>query len=78
MYIIPIMKNPECGCIIHPGQTHEEHMDELDKRLNREMIERAIVNKTVTPALYRAFCEAEIRRLQEKERNMRLGKIRTK
>ena len=72
MYIIPIMKNPECGCIIHPGQTHEEHMDEVDKQLNRAMLP-ADPLAPVSPALYRAFCGAEIRRLQEKERNMRLG-----
>ena len=57
------MKNPECGCIIHPGQTHEEHMDEVDKQLNRAMLP-ADPLAPVSPALYRAFCEAEIRRLQ--------------
>lgn len=64
--------NPNCGCVIHPGQTHEEHMDQLDKQMNKEAWERS--NKGEL-AFY-AFCQAEERRLKEKLWNMEHGKIR--
>ena len=70
--------NPDCGCVIHPGQTHEEHMDEFDHRNNRETLEKAVIIGAVTPALWNWFCNAERLRLQDKERNMNAGKIRIK
>lgn len=72
------MKTSECGCIIHPGKTHEEHMDELDRQMNRETLEKAAKEGRITPGFWNWFCESEIRRLQEKERNMQAGKIRVK
>ena len=70
--------NPDCGCVIHPNQTHEEHMDQLDREMNRETLEKAVKEGRVTPALWNWFCNAEMLRLQDKERNMKLGKIREK
>lgn len=64
--------NPDCGCTIHPNETHAEHMDKLDRQLNRETLEKAIKNGRVTPALWNWYCNAEIRRLKEKEQNMAL------
>ena len=71
-----LIPNPDCGCVTHPGQTHEEHMDEFDRKMNRETREKA--KGYITPALWKWFCEAEIRRLRDKERNMQAGKIRVK
>jgi len=74
----PLEQNPDCGCVIHPGQTHEEHMDDFDRRMNRKTLEKAAKEGRVTPALWNWFCNSEIARLKEKERNMLAGKIRTK
>ena len=80
-------KNTDCGCVIHPGETHEEHMDRFDREKNEALLKRAVENiKTATSygqlaharALLHSACSAEILRLQDKERNLLAGKIRVK
>lgn len=75
----------QCGCITHPGLTHEEHMDRFDRKQNEAQIKRAQeLLKGATSygeaaharALLRDGIEAEIRRLTEKERLIKLGRIR--
>ncbi len=80
-------KNPDCGCVIHPGETYEEHMDRFNREKNEALLTRAVENiKTATSygqlalahALFHRACSFEILRLQDKERNMLAGKIRVK
>ena len=32
---------PDCGCTIHPGESHDQHMDRLWRERNRAILERA-------------------------------------
>lgn len=61
-----------CGCVHHPGYTHEEHMDELDREMNKERWERSDKGKMALLAL----CQAEHRRLTTKLFYMSTGQIR--
>lgn len=66
-----------CGCVgIHPGQTHEEHMDAFDRATNEGQIKtgherlrlaRNYGEAVSARALIRHGIDAEIRRLKEKE-----------
>lgn len=52
--------------MIHEGP-HWLHMDDVDKRLNAPLRARALTGE---PLVFRAYCEAELRRLSEKRREM--------
>lgn len=56
----------DCDCVIHDGP-HWLHMDDVDKRLNAPLRERALTGE---PLAFRAYCQAELRRLGEKRREM--------
>lgn len=56
----------DCDCVIHDGP-HWLHMDDVDKRLNAPLRERAMKGE---PLAFKAYAEAELRRLGEKRREM--------
>lgn len=66
--------NLECGCSDHPDQTHEEYMDQFDRRINKERWETSDKSKL---AFY-AFCIVEEQRLKSKLHYMQIGKIRSR
>jgi hypothetical protein len=58
--IIPLER--DCDCVIHEGP-HWLHMDDVDKRLNAPLRERAMRGE---PLAIKAYAEAELRRLGAK------------
>lgn len=61
----------DCDCVMHEGP-HWLHMDEVDKRLNTPLRERAMQGELLA---VKAFVEAELRRLGSKRREMERLKI---
>jgi hypothetical protein len=61
-----IVLKKDCECVIHDGP-HWLHMDDLDKRLNAPLRARAMQGESLA---FHAYAEAELRRLDEKRRNM--------
>jgi hypothetical protein len=63
----------DCECVkMHDGIPHWLHMDKTIERMNRQRLNDSISNCNL---MFHWFAEAEIRRLQEKERNMTNGRI---
>jgi len=56
----------DCDCVIHEGP-HWLYMDEMDKRLNAPLRERALQGE---PLAFVAYAEAELRRLGAKRSEM--------
>lgn len=75
----PYEPDGPCGCVgMHPGQSHEQHMDEVDRMLNRRLLDAALSDD---PGACReelgiwrkclclhAFADAELSRLAAKKR----------
>jgi len=56
----------DCDCVIHEGP-HWLYMDDMDKKLNAPLRERAMRGE---PLAFKAFAEAELRRLGAKRSEM--------
>lgn len=56
----------DCNCVIHEGP-HWLHMDDVDKRLNQSLRNRAVTGE---PLAVRAYAQSELKRLGEKRREM--------
>ena len=61
-----VLLEKDCDCVIHEGP-HWLHMDDVDKRLNAPLRDRAMRGE---PLAVKAFAESELRRLGEKRREM--------
>jgi hypothetical protein len=61
----------DCDCVIHVGP-HWLHMDEVDKRLNQPLRERALRGELLG---FHAYEQEELRRLGQKFREMERQQI---
>jgi hypothetical protein len=66
-----VVLEQDCDCVIHTGP-HWLHMDDVDKRLNAPLRERAFQGEFL--AVY-AYAQAEQRRLASKLREMETRRI---
>ena len=68
--------NSRCGCILHPGQSHAQHMDDIARDESQKFLAQA---KDETRSYWdrrlalMAHTNNEIQRLREKELAMRNG-----
>lgn len=68
---MPISKWKDCNCIVHDGP-HWLHEDRLWHEKNQELLRLAQRSAPLSAnLLYTEFCRAELRRLGEKERQMK-------
>lgn len=67
-----------CGCLdsIHPGLTHDEHVDILEAAANEALKRQAVASATWAMAAMETVAKAEIRRLDVAIRLMETGRIR--
>ena len=61
-----IILEKDCDCVVHEGP-HWLYMDDMDKRLNAPLRERALRGE---PLAFKAYAEAELRRLGTKRSEM--------
>lgn len=61
-----VVLEKDCDCVIHDGP-HWLHMDDVDKSLNAPLRKRALQGE---PLAFKAYAEAELRRLSAKRFEM--------
>lgn len=65
-----------CGCVTHPGLTHDEYMDMLDEAQNERLRRQAVQSAHWAAAALDRVAMAELQRLSAKIRMMEQGLIR--